>query len=221
MNRSMTTSMTPDVPAHAQARAATERDARLQHGIAWRPAMLLGLGSLLLAGALYSAIGTGLARLAFPTQSDGSLMVDGNGEVRGSSLLAQQFVGDAWFHTRPSAAGHDPMSAAGSNMARSNPALATRVAEATAAVARREKVSPAQVPAELATQSASGLDPHLSPAAVQMQIARVAHARNMQERALEALVKRHTEAAQWGLLGQPRVNVMRLNQALEENAHAR
>ncbi|MBD8637154.1 potassium-transporting ATPase subunit KdpC [Stenotrophomonas sp. CFBP 13725] len=221
MNRSMMTPAETTAPARARARAAAEREARLQHDAPWRPAVVLGLGSLLLAGALYAGVGTGLARLAFPAQSDGSLLHDAQGTVRGSALLAQPFVGDGWFQTRPSAASHDPMAAAGSNMARSNPALAARVAEATAAVAAREGIPAAQVPADLVTQSGSGLDPDLSPAAVQVQVARVAHARGLSPAAVQALVDAQVQAPRWGLFGQPRINVMRLNQSVQAAAHAR
>lgn len=221
MNTSTTPPLSPLVPPRALARAAAERESRLQHTARWRPAIVLGVGSLLLAGALYAATATGLAQLAFPAQSDGSLIVDGDGRVRGSALLAQPFTADGWFQPRPSAAGHDPMAAAGSNMARSNPALATRVADATAAVALREGIAPAQVPADLVTQSGSGLDPHLSPAAVQVQLRRVAQARGLSEAQLQAIVQAHVEGPQWGMLGQPRVNVMELNRALEQATHAR
>lgn len=221
MNTSTTPSISPRVAPEALARAAAEGEARLQHTASWRPAIVLGLGSLLLGGALYAAAGTGLARLAFPVQSDGSLIVDADGRVRGSALLAQPFTGDGWFQPRPSAAGHDPMAAAGSNMARSNPALARRVADGTAAVALREGIAPVQVPADLVTQSGSGLDPHLSPAAVQVQVRRVAQARGLSEAELQAIVQAHVEGPQWGVFGQPRVNVMQLNRALESAAHAR
>ena len=221
MNRSMMTSAEATAPARARARAAAEREARLQHAASWRPAVVLGLGSLLLAGALYAGVGTGLARLAFPVQSDGSLLHDAHGTVRGSALLAQPFVGDGWFQPRPSAANHDPMAAAGSNMARSNPALVARVAAATAAVAAREGMPAAQVPGDLVTQSGSGLDPDLSPAAVQVQVARVARARGLSPAAVQALVDAQLQAPRWGLFGQPRINVMRLNQSVQAAAHAR
>lgn len=221
MNTPIHTAVSSSVPPRALARAAAEREARLQHTASWRPAIVLGVGSLLLAGALYAAAGTALARLAFPMQSNGSLIVDPDGRVRGSALLAQPFAGDRWFQPRPSAAGHDPMAAAGSNMARSNPALATRVADATAAVALREGINAAQVPADLVTQSGSGLDPHLSPAAVQVQVRRVAHARGLSEAEVQRAVQAHTAGPQWGLFGQSRVNVMQLNRALESAAHAR
>lgn len=221
MNTSTSTPVSPPLPPRALARLAAEREGRLQHRAHWRPAIVLGVGSLLLAGALYAAAGTVLARAAFPAQSDGSLIVDADGRVRGSALLAQPFAGDRWFQPRPSAANHDPMAAAGSNMARSNPALAARVADATAAVALREGIAPAQVPADLVTQSGSGLDPHLSPAAVQVQVRRVAQARGLTEAEVQRVVQAHVEGPQWGVFGQPRVNVMQLNTALESATHAR
>ncbi|MCF3469248.1 potassium-transporting ATPase subunit KdpC [Stenotrophomonas maltophilia] len=215
MNRSASTSSSLPGDAKAEARVAS-----LQDGACWRPAIGLGLASLLLAGAVYAGIATGFAGLAYPTQAEGSLLRDGSGQVRGSAWLAQPFTGDGYFQARPSAANYDPMAAAGSNMARSNPALAERVAASTAAVAAREGVAPAQVPADLVTQSAGGLDPQLSPAAAQLQVARVARARGLPVERVQALVQAHTEGRQWGLFGQPRVNVVTLNFALDHAAKA-
>ncbi|MDW7602592.1 potassium-transporting ATPase subunit KdpC, partial [Stenotrophomonas maltophilia] len=177
----------------------------------WRPAIGLGLATLLLAGAVYAGIATGFAGLAYPTQAEGSLLRDGSGQVRGSAWLAQPFTGDGYFQARPSAANYDPMAAAGSNLARSNPALAERVAASTAAVAAREGIAPAQVPADLVTQSAGGL-------AAQLQVVRVARARGLPVERVQALVQAHTEGRQWGLFGQPRVNVVTLNFALDHAA---
>ena len=165
MNRTVSTSSSLPREQKAEARVAS-----LQDGASWRPAIGLGLATLLLAGAVYAGIATGFAGLAYPTQAEGSLLRDGNGQVRGSAWLAQPFTADGYFQARPSAANYDPMAAAGSNMARSNPTLAERVAASTAAVAAREGVAPAQVPADLVTQSAGGLDPQLSPAAAQLQV---------------------------------------------------
>ncbi|HGM6882388.1 TPA: potassium-transporting ATPase subunit C, partial [Stenotrophomonas maltophilia] len=141
MNRSASTSTSLSREPKAEARVAS-----LQDGASWRPAIGLGLATLLLAGAVYAGIATGFAGLAYPTQAQGSLLRDGSGQVRGSAWLSQPFAGDGYFQARPSAANYDPMAAAGSNMARSNPALAERVAASTAAVAAREGVAPAQVP---------------------------------------------------------------------------
>ena len=200
MNRSASTSTSLSREPKAEARVAS-----LQDGASWRPVIGLGLATLLLAGAVYAGIATGFAGLAYPTQAEGSLLRDGNGQVRGSAWLSQPFTGDGYFQARPSAANYDPMAAAGSNMARSNPALAERVAASTAA----------QVPADLVTQSAGGLDPQLSPAAAQLQVARVARARGLPVERVQALVQAHTEGRQWGLFGQPRVNVVTLNFALD------
>lgn len=216
MNSSSLTSLVP-----APDTSSPDVGASLQQHAAWRPALALGAGSLLLAGLLYAAVGTGLARLAFPQQSNGSLLLDAQGQVRGSRLIAQPFSADGYFQTRPSAAGYDPMAAAGSNLARSNPALAERVAAAAREVGAREGIAPADVPADLITQSGAGLDPELSPAAAKLQVARVARARGWSPEQVQALLQAHAQGPQWGLLGQPRVNVMDLNRALDAAADAR
>ncbi|WP_273084960.1 potassium-transporting ATPase subunit KdpC [Stenotrophomonas nitritireducens] len=190
------------------------------HTPLWRPAIGLSLFGLLGTGLLYTVLATGIAGTLFPAQADGSLIRDADGTVRGSSLLAQPFVGDGYFQARPSAAGYDPMAAAGSNLARSNPELARRVAEATAAAAARERVAPAQVPDDLVTASASGLDPQLSPEAARLQVARVARARGWPPQRVQALLEDQLQDLQWGVFGQPRVNVVALNRALDAAAHA-
>lgn len=190
------------------------------HTPLWRPAIGLSLFGLLGTGLLYAVLATGIAGTLFPAQADGSLIRDADGTVRGSLLLAQPFVGDGYFQARPSAAGYDPMAAAGSNLARSNPALARRVAEATAAAAARERVAPAQVPGDLVTASASGLDPELSPAAARLQVARVARARGWPPQRVQVLLEKQLQDRQWGVFGQPRVNVVALNRALDAAAHA-
>ncbi|QSX75492.1 potassium-transporting ATPase subunit KdpC [Lysobacter arenosi] len=165
-------------------------------------------------GLLYSLAGAALGRLLFPHQATGSIvMVDG--KARGSALVAQPFADDRYFQPRPSAASYDPMAAAGSNMARSNPDLRKRIEELTREVATREGITPAQVPAELVTQSGGGLDPHLSPLGAQVQFARVAKARGLSEADVAAVVTAHTEAPQFGVLGQTRVNVLQLNLAMD------
>lgn len=165
-------------------------------------------------GLLYSLAGTGLGRVLFPAQATGSLIVR-EGVTLGSALVAQPFDDVRYFQPRPSAAGFDPMAAAGSNQARSNPDLRKRIDEATAGVALRDGIAPADVPSELVTQSGGGLDPHLSPRGVQVQIARVAKARGLSAAQITTLVAAHTEPRQFGILGQPRVNVLRLNLALD------
>lgn len=187
----------------------------------WRPAIGLSLFGLLGTGLVYAVLATGISGSLFPAQADGSLIRDAAGQVRGSLYLAQPFAGEGYFQTRPSAANYDPMAAAGSNMARSNPDLVKRVSEATAATAAREKIDPATVPGDLVTQSASGLDPELSPAAVQVQVARVAAARGLSPAQVQALVDAQLQDRQWGVFGQPRINVIALNRALDQAAHAR
>jgi len=209
MNRSLATSL----PRTARARAVDAATLQ-QHG-AWRPALMLGLVSLLLLGLAYALAATGASRLLFPAQADGSLLIR-DGQVRGSQLIAQPFTGDGYFQARPSAANYDPMAAAGSNLARSNPALQERVQASIAAVAAREGIAPAQVPGDLVTQSGAGLDPELSLAAAQVQMARVARSRGLPVEQVAALVKAHTLGSQWGVFGQPRVNVMTLNLALDD-----
>ncbi|WP_046272983.1 potassium-transporting ATPase subunit KdpC [Stenotrophomonas bentonitica] len=209
MNRSLAAS----VPRPARSRAAASL--HLQQDSAWRPALVLGLSSLLLLGLAYAVATTSVSRLLFPAQADGSLLVR-DGQVRGSRLIAQPFVGDGYFQARPSAANYDPMAAAGSNMARSNPALQERVQAAITAVAAREGVPAAQVPGDLVTQSGAGMDPEISPAAAQVQIARVARSRGLPVERVAALVQASTLGPQWGVFGQARVNVMTLNLALED-----
>lgn len=186
----------------------------------WRPAIGLSLFGLLGTGLVYALLATGIAGTLFPVQAGGSLVHDAGGTVRGSVLLAQPFADDRYFQARPSAAGYDPMAATGSNLARSNPELARRVAGTTAAVAAREQVAPAQVPGDLVTGSASGLDPDISPAAARLQVARVARARGWPPQRVQALLESRLQDPQWGVFGQPRVNVVALNLALDAAAHA-
>lgn len=181
---------------------------------AWRPALTMAAVALLGFGFLYSAGVASLGGLLFPQQSKGSILLQ-DGTPVASRWVAQPFTDAKYFHPRPSAAGYDPMAAAGSNQALTNPDLIRTVNEQIAAVAAREGIAPAQVPSDLATRSGSGLDPHISPAAAQVQIARVAKARGVSERAVAVLVQRAVEAPQFGVLGQPRVNVVELNLALD------
>jgi len=195
---------------------ATPAAAPLQQDGAWRPAIALALVCLLLGGLGYAAAATGIAAALFPQQAGGSLLRDTHGTVRASAWLAQPFADERYFQSRPSAAGYDPMAAAGSNLARSNVELARRVAATTAVVAAREGVPVAHVPADLVTQSGSGLDPDISLAAAQLQVHRVARARGLPDDRMHALLHAHTQAADW--LGPARVNVVRLNLALDTAA---
>ncbi len=180
----------------------------LRASLAFSAVILLGMG------LLYSLAGTALGRGLFPYQATGSMLrIDG--KTVGSSLIAQPFADPRYFQPRPSAASYDPMAAAGSNQARTNPDLRKRIVETIAAVAAREGIAAQDVPAELVTQSGSGLDPDISPAGAQVQIARVAQARGLAPSVVAALVAANTQAPQFGVLRQSRVNVLELNLALD------
>ncbi|UMZ10239.1 potassium-transporting ATPase subunit KdpC [Pseudomonas sp. MPFS] len=174
-----------------------------------RPALSLIVLMTLITGVAYPLVVTGVAQVAFADQANGSLVRDDSGKVRGSALIAQDFVGDAWFHPRPSAGAFATVASGASNLAPSNPALATRVIEDA-----NKLLVPGQgpVPLALLTTSGSGLDPHLPPQAIDYQLARVAVARNLPADRLRALVAEHTERP---LIGPPVVNVLALNLALE------
>ena len=174
-----------------------------------RPALSLALLMTLVTGALYPLAVTGIAQVAFPEQANGSLVRDARGEVRGSALIAQDFQGDGWFHSRPSAGAYATVASSASNLSPSNPALAERVGSEAARLYRAEQ---GPVPQALLTTSGSGLDPHLPPEAVTYQVARVAAARKVPVERLQALVE---EATLHPLIGPPVVNVLALNQALE------
>jgi K+-transporting ATPase ATPase C chain len=176
-----------------------------------RPAIaMLGLMTLI-TGVAYPLAVTGVTQLAFPEQAGGSLVRDAQGEVRGSILLTQPFDGAQWFQPRPSAAAYATVASGASNLAPSNPALAERIARDARRLAGEGR---APVPLQLLTTSASGLDPHLSPAAARWQIARVAAARGLPASVLERLVEQHTERP---LVGPAVVNVLALNLALADN----
>jgi len=178
-----------------------------------RPALSLILLMTVVTGALYPLAVTGVAQLAFPEQANGSLVRDAHGQVRGSALIAQDFQGDGWFHSRPSAGAFATVASSASNLAPSNPALAERVKGEAAAL---YQASLGPVPQALLTTSGSGLDPHLPPQAVAYQIPRVAAARQVPVERLQALLE---EATLHPLIGPPVVNVLALNQALDKLGH--
>ena len=175
-----------------------------------RPALSLLVLMSLITGVAYPLVVTGVAQVAFPDQANGSLVHDASGKVRGSSLIAQDFTGDGWFHPRPSAGAFATVSSSASNLGPSNPALATRVFDDA-----RKMLVPDQgpVPMALLTTSGSGLDPHLPPQAIAYQLARVAAARNLPVATLQRLMDEHIESP---LLGPPVVNLLALNMALEK-----
>lgn len=182
-----------------------------------RPAIVMVALLTALTGIAYPLAVTGIARLAFPGQAGGSLIVEG-GRVAGSRLVGQAFDEARFFWGRPSATGPMPYNAAasgGSNLGPLNPALHDAVRARIAALRAADPTATGPVPVDLVTASGSGLDPHISPAAAEYQVARVARARALDVAAVRALVARHTEGRTFGLLGEPRVSVLELNLALE------
>ena len=175
-----------------------------------RPALSLLLLMTLLTGVAYPLLVTGVAQVAFPDQANGSLIHDADGKVRGSRLIAQDFTGDGWFHPRPSAGAFATVASGASNFSPSNPALATRVIDDAH---KLQVPNQGPVPLALLTTSGSGLDPHLPPAAIAYQLARVAAARNVPVSTLQQLLDDNTERP---LVGPPVVNVLALNMALEK-----
>lgn len=169
---------------------------------------------LVLCGLIYTGVATFLGGLLFPQQATGSL-IEQDGRVIGSRLVAQPFVSPQYFYSRPSAADYDPTGTGGSNLAPSNPELSARVRDESARIQALEGVSANAIPVDLLAASGAGLDPHISPEAARLQAPRVALARDLpMERILE-VVEEHTQGPQWGVFGQPRVNVLQLNLALD------
>ncbi len=182
-----------------------------------RPAVVLFVGLSLLTGLAYPLLVTGIAQVVFPHAANGSLVVRG-GKVIGSELIGQPFADPKHFWSRPSATGPMPYNAgvsSGSNLGPMNPALADAVKGRIEALRAADPGNAAPVPADLVTTSASGLDPHISRAAADYQLRRVARARGLPEAELRALVDAHTEGRLLGFIGEARVNVLALNLALD------
>jgi potassium-transporting ATPase KdpC subunit len=169
---------------------------------------------------LYPLVIFAAGQLLFPHQANGSLLVDKSGAVRGSALLAQNFTGAQYFHPRPSAAGangFDATSSSGSNLGPTSSNLVANITQNIANYRAENNVATnAPVPADAVTESASGLDPHISPTNAEIQIARVAKARGLPEDRVRELVKQNTSGRDLGLFGEPRVNLMTLNFALDQ-----
>ncbi len=182
-----------------------------------RPTLVLFAALTLATGVIYPLAVTGIAQAAFPHQANGSLIVK-NGVAVGSELIGQNFTAPGHFWGRPSATGPMPYNASasgGSNQGSTNPALKDAVTARIAALREADPGNTASVPVDLVTASASGLDPHISPAAAQYQVARVARAKGISPDKVAALVQSQVELPWLGFMGEPRVNVLQLNLALD------
>jgi|SRR5450755_33362 potassium-transporting ATPase KdpC subunit len=182
------------------------------------PGFRMTLVMTVLTGLLYPGIVTGLCQLIFRDQANGSLQTI-NGQAVGSTLIGQPFSKPEYFHPRPSAAGngYDGLASGGSNFGPTNTKLADRVKADAAAFRKDNPDFQGNLPADLVTASGSGLDPHISPASAEAQAARVAQARGANAAQIEDLIAKHTESRDLGILGEPRVNVLLLNLALDRD----
>src|SRR5579872_6881913 len=171
----------------------------------------------ILFGLAYPLVFTGLAQFLFPHQANGSL-VTVNGKVVGSELIGQSFTRPDYFHGRPSAAGngYDAANSGGSNFGPTNQKLVDRVKADVQKFRAENPTYTGPIPADLLTSSGSGLDPHISPASAEAQVARVAQSRHVAPEQISALIAKHTEGRQWGIFGEPRVNILLLNIDLDQ-----
>lgn len=177
-------------------------------------AILMTVVTTVLLGIIYPLVVTGLAQVIFPYKANGQLIYR-NGQVVGSKIIGQAFTGPEYLDSRPSAAGngYDGANSGGTNLGPTNQKLIDRVA---ADAARLKAENPAQpVPVDMVTTSASGLDPDITPAAAEFQVARIAKARGLSEQQVREIIQRHTAGRQWGFLGEPRVNVLEVSLELD------
>jgi K+-transporting ATPase ATPase C chain len=190
------------------------KDAPAHHPV-WKTSILFTLITTVLLGLVYPLVVTGIASVLFPHQAAGSLILR-NGQIVGSELLAQSFTADRYFHPRPSAAGngYDATASGGSNLAQSNQKLVTRMQGDIDKLAAENPGKP--VPIDMVTTSGSGLDPDITPDAAAFQAPRIAKARGITEDAVRKLIEQGTTQRQFGVLGEPRVNVLALNLALDQ-----
>jgi K+-transporting ATPase ATPase C chain len=188
-----------------------------------RPAIVLTLLLCVITGLVYPGLVTAFAQLLFPRQANGELITTSGGQVIGSALIGQAFARAEYFHSRPSAAGngYDDTLSGGTNKGPTDLKLAdTLIAQAIDSEVKLDGGVKGRIPADLVTSSASGVDPHISPASALLQVPRVARARGLDSAVVRALVERHIEGRQFGFLGDPRVNVLLLNLALDSLRHA-
>jgi K+-transporting ATPase ATPase C chain len=178
------------------------------------PAIAMTVVLTVLLGIIYPLAVTGLASVMFPAKAGGSL-IEKNGKVIGSSLIGQPFTGPGYFHSRPSAAGtgYDGTASGGTNLGPTSQKLMDNVKTATESLREENPGSP--IPIDMVTASASGLDPHITPAAAEFQVPRIVKERGMNADQVRGLVREHTEGRQFGLLGESRINVLELNLALD------
>jgi potassium-transporting ATPase KdpC subunit len=184
----------------------------------FRAALVVTLTLAVVCCGVYPLVVFGVAQLAFPGQANGSLITDAQGKVRGSRLLGQPFIADKYFHPRPSAAGsgYDAASSGGRNLGPTSKKLADAIAQNVADYRTQNGLATnAAVPADAVTASGSGLDPHISPRNAELQVARVARARGLDPQTVRALIAQHTDKPSLGVLGDPGVNVLTLNLALD------
>jgi potassium-transporting ATPase KdpC subunit len=180
----------------------------------WLTAMRAALVLILLCGGLYPLVSVWSAAALFPHQATGSL-IEREGALVGSALVGQAFIDPGYFRGRPSAVAYNPVRVAGSNLSPGNPQLRARAETTARALAAAYRVDPGRIPVDLIAASGSGIDPHISPAAARMQVTRVAEVRGLPRAGVEELVTAQVELPLFGVLGQPRVNVLRLNLALD------
>jgi K+-transporting ATPase ATPase C chain len=182
--------------------------------------ILFTIVTMVLLGGGYHVVLWAVGRVAFPAQAEGSLIRRADGTVVGSRLIAQAFTRAEYFHPRPSGVDYNAASTGGTNYGPSNPDHLKAVQERLDAVTKQEGVTAGQVPSEMVTASGGGMDPHIPPAAAQLQAARVASARHVSVERVRELIQSHTEPPAFGFLGRARVNVLELNMALDESLGA-
>jgi potassium-transporting ATPase KdpC subunit len=178
--------------------------------------VLYTIVTMALFAGVYHLLMWGIGRVAFPSQAEGNLIRRADGTIIGSSLIAQAFKRPEYFHPRPSGVDYNAASTGGTNYSNGNPDHLKAVEERLDAVTKEEGVSAAQVPSEMVTASGGGLDPHIPPNAAELQVARVARARNVDAGQIRDLLRVHTETPTLGVFGRDRVNVLELNLALDE-----